>query len=181
MGKSSDPAAGGQCRILADTRRDVHARGAAEYGRSMSCIRFNTPAQRQAMREIAPSMLTAEEAARLHPAPPVTESKLRRLRLLATDRNPKIRESAASSYHTPPDVFETLASDADAGVRGCVARNEATPCDVLRSMAHDESEQVRGWLAVNYFVPADVMEELSRDESETVRALVRWKGSLVDA
>ncbi|HEU4807708.1 MAG TPA: hypothetical protein VFT01_05550 [Homoserinimonas sp.] len=147
----------------------------------MSCIRFNTPAQRQALREHAPSMLTAEEAARLHPAPPVTESKLRRLRILAQDSNPKIRESAASSYHTPPDVFEALAHDTDAGVRGCVARNEATPCDVLRSLAHDESEQVRGWLAVNYFVPADVMEELSRDESETVRALVKWKGTLVDA
>jgi hypothetical protein len=147
----------------------------------MSCIRFNTPAQRQAMREIAPSMRTAEEAASLHPAPPVTESKLRRLRILASDRNPKIRESAASSYHTPPDVFEALARDSDPGVRGCVARNEATPCDVLRSLAQDESEQVRGWLAVNYFVPADVMDELAHDESETVRALVRWKGSLVDA
>ncbi|MHA6695092.1 hypothetical protein [Homoserinimonas sp. A520] len=147
----------------------------------MSCIRFNTPAQRQAMREFAPSMLTAEEAAKLHPAPPVTESKLRRLRILAADNNPKIRESAASSYHTPADVFEALARDADAGVRGCVARNEATPCDVLRFLAHDESEQVRGWVAVNYFVPADVMEELSTDESETVRALVRWKGALVDA
>ena len=133
------------------------------------------------MRELAPSMLTAEEAAKLHPAPPVTESKLRRLRLLAADSNPKIRESAASSYHTPADVFETLARDADAGVRGCVARNEATPCDVLRFLAHDESEQVRGWVAVNYFVPADVMDELAQDESETVRALVRWKGTLVDA
>jgi hypothetical protein len=147
----------------------------------MSCIRFNTPAQLQAMRDLAPSMLTAEEAATLHPAPPVTESKLRRLRILATDSNPKIRESAASSHNTPPDVFEALARDADAGVRCQVARNEATPCDVLRSLAHDESEQVRGWLAVNYFVPADVMEELAHDESETVRALVRWKGSLVDA
>lgn len=147
----------------------------------MSCIRFNTPAQRQAMRDHAPSMLTAEEAARLHPAPPVTESKIRRLRILAVDKNPKIRESVASSYHTPEDVFRVLARDPDAGVRGCVARNEATPCDVLRSMAHDESEQVRGWLAVNYFVPADVMAELAEDPSDTVRALVRWKGTLVDA
>jgi hypothetical protein len=147
----------------------------------MSCIRFNTPAQRQAMREMAPAMITAEEAAALHPAPPVTESKIRRLRLLAQDANPKIRESAASSYHTPPEVFEALAKDPDEGVRGCVARNEYTPCDVLRSLADDESEQVRGWVAVNYFVPADVMERLSEDPSETVRALVRWKGSLVDA
>lgn len=147
----------------------------------MSCIRFNTPAQRQALREHAPTMLTSEEAAAQHPAPPVTESKIRRLRILATDNNPKIRESVASSYHAPEDVFAALAADLDSGVRGCVARNEATPCDVLRSLASDESEQVRGWLAVNYYVPSDVMEQLANDRSETVRALVKWKGSLVDA
>jgi hypothetical protein len=147
----------------------------------MSCIRFNTPAQRQAMRAHAPAMLTAEEAARLHPAPPVTESKIRRLRLLAADRNPRIRESAASNHHTPAEVFATLANDPDEGVRSTVARNEHTPCDVLRSMADDRSETVRGWLAVNYFVPNDVMERLSEDPSDTVRKLVRWKGTLVGA
>lgn len=147
----------------------------------MSCIRFNTPAQRQAMRDAAPVMLTAEEAAQLHPAPAVTETKIARLRLLATSPNPKIRESAASSYHTPDDVMATLATDPDEGVRGCVARNECTPCDILRSMASDESEMVRGWLAVNYFVPTDVMERLADDPSDTVRSLVRWKSDLAVA
>jgi hypothetical protein len=151
----------------------------------MSCIRFNTPAQRRAMRDLAPSMLTSEEAAKLamtrHPAPPVTASKIARLRLLAQDQNPKIRESAASSYHTPEDVMIMLAADPDDGVRGCVARNESTPCDILRSMADDPSETVRGWLAVNYFVPTDVMERLESDESETVRSLVRWKSELATA
>jgi hypothetical protein len=148
----------------------------------MSCIRFNTPAQRRAMRDAAPSMLTSEEAAALaanaHPAPPVTETKLARLRLLATDTNPKIRESVASSPHTPEDVLRALSGDPDAGVRACVARNEATPCDILRSMAEDASETVRGWLAVNFFVPADVMEQLAEDTSDTVRSLVRWKSEL---
>lgn len=144
----------------------------------MSCIRFNTPAQRQAMRALAPSMLTAEEAAALHPAPPVTESKIRRLRLLARDSNPKIRQSVASSYHTPADLFATLAADPDEGVRSCVARNEAAPCDVLRTLADDRSETVRGWVAVNYFVPADVMEKLAGDRSKTVRDLVRWKATV---
>ena len=134
------------------------------------------------MRELAPSRLTSEEAALLaatqHPAPPVTDTKIERLRLLAADPNPKIRESAASNYHTPDDVMAKLALDPDEGVRGCVARNEYTPCDILRSMAHDESEMVRGWLAVNYFVPTDVMERLSEDPSETVRSLVRWKSEL---
>lgn len=144
----------------------------------MSCIRFNTPAQRAQLATMAPRMLTAEEAARRHPAPPVTESKLRRLRMLATDPNPKIRESVASSYHTPADVAAALAKDPDPGVRACLARNETTSCDLLRDLAHDESEAVRGWVAVNYYVPADVMAELAEDDSETVRALVRWKASL---
>lgn len=147
----------------------------------MSCIRFNTPAQRQAMRDLAPSRITPEEAARLHPAPPVTESKLRRLRLLAQDPNPRIRESAASNPNTPEATLATLARDPEESVRSCVARNEHTPCDVLRSLADDSSEIVRGWLAVNYFVPADVMERLSDDTSDTVRKLVGWKGSLVEA
>ncbi|MDR6970932.1 hypothetical protein [Leifsonia shinshuensis] len=144
----------------------------------MSCIRFNTPAQRQAMRSQRPAMLTAEEAAALHPAPEMTESKLRRLRLLAADPNPKIREAVASSYHTPEDLFLRLARDPDEGVRGCVAKNEATPCDILRMLADDRSETVRGWVAVNYFVPADVMEKLANDRSRTVRGLVKWKASL---
>ena len=134
------------------------------------------------MRDAAPAMLTAEEAraltATLHPAPAVTKSKLARIRLLAADPNSKIRESAASGYHTPEDVMRRLATDPDAGVRGCVARNEFAPCDILRSLADDDSEMVRGWLAVNFSVPADVMERLADDPSETVRSLVRWKSEL---
>lgn len=144
----------------------------------MSCIRFNTPAQRAQMRALAPSKVTAEEAAAAHPAPPVTASKIARLRLLATDGNPKIRESVASSYHTPTDLFETLAHDGDEGVRACVARNTATPCDILRELSQDDSATVRAWVAVNYFVPADVMDELASDPDATVRGLVEWKASL---
>lgn len=147
----------------------------------MSCIRFNTPAQRAQMRAAAPSMLTPEQAAALHPAPPVTDSKVHRLRLLAESTNPKIRESVASSYHAPLDLFERLAHDSDAGVRGCVARNEAAPCDVLRELSHDGDEAVRGWVAVNFYVPDDVMHELAGDPSATVRALVAWKVSLAES
>jgi hypothetical protein len=136
------------------------------------------------MRDHRPVMLTTEQAERAaaqHPAPPVTESKIRRLRLLAADANPKIRESAASSYHTPADVFETLSRDADEGVRACVARNETTPCDVLRSLVDDPSERVRGFLAINFFVPADAMLRLADDPSDTVRGLVSWKGAVAHA
>jgi hypothetical protein len=144
----------------------------------MSCIRFNTPAQRRQLAAMAPSMLTAEEVAALHPAPPVTDSKIARLRLLAADPNPKIRESVASSYHAPEDLFEALAKDPDPGVRGWLARNESVPCDILRGLADDESETVRGWLALNFYVPADVMEKLAEDRSDTVRSLVKWKSEL---
>ncbi|MEV8254177.1 hypothetical protein AB0O95_09460 [Rhodoglobus sp. NPDC076762] len=144
----------------------------------MSCIRFNTPAQRAQMRAMAPSMLSAEEAAALHPAPEVTDSKIARLRLLAADPNPKIRESAASSHHTPVDVFEVLARDSDAGVRACVARNEHAPCDVLRMLVDDPSEVVRGFLAINFFVPDDAMNTLAADGSATVQRLVQWKTEL---
>ncbi len=147
----------------------------------MSCIRFNTPAQRAQLKAMAPAMLTAEQAAALHPAPEVTPSKIARLRLLAVDANPKIRESVASSYHTPEDVFEALAADSDDGVRACVARNESAPCDVLRSLATDPSERVRGFLALNFFVPEDAMALLADDSSSTVRDLVRWKSELADA
>ena len=147
----------------------------------MSCIRFNTPAQRRQMAAMAPSMITAEEAAALHPAPPVTDSKIARLRLLAMNPNPKIRESVASSYHAPEDLFELLAKDPDAGVRSWIARNETVSCDILRSLADDESEAVRGFLALNFYVPADVMEKLADDESETVRGLVAWKSGLAEA
>jgi len=147
----------------------------------MSCIRFNTPAQRAQLKAMAPAMLTAEQAEALHPAPEVTESKIRRLRLLAVHANPRIRESVASSYHTPEDVFEALARDPDDGVRACIARNEATPCDVLRSLVDDRSERVRGFLAVNFFVPQDVMVRLANDGSRRVRDLVRWKSELAHA
>lgn len=147
----------------------------------MSCIRFNTPAQRAQLAAASPRMLTAEEAASQHPAPPVTESKIRRLRMLAQSANPKIRESVASGYYTPDDLAQQLARDSDEGVRACLARNETTSCDLLRELSHDSSDAVRGWVAVNFFVPADVMDELADDPSETVRALVRWKRSLAES
>ena len=144
----------------------------------MSCIRFNTPAQRAQLARMAPPMLTPEEVAAQHPAPPVTDSKIRRLRLLAADANPKIRASAASSYHLPEDLATELAHDPDAEVRGWLARNETVSCDLLRELAHDDAETVRAFVAVNYFAPADAMAALAADDSARVRGLVAWKASV---
>ncbi len=145
----------------------------------MSCIRFNTPAQRRQMRESALN-LAEGEVALLHLSPEVTESKIERLRLLAGHDNPKIRESVASSRNTPEDLLRTLAADPDEGVRACVARNEATPCEVLSALASDRSEKVRGWVALNWFVPEDAMATLAQDPSRVVRGLVSWKASIAE-
>lgn len=141
----------------------------------MSCIRFSTPAQLKQLRQVAPSMLTREQAASLHPAPAVTESKIRRLRLLAQDANPKIRESVASSHNAPADVLAALAGDADEGVRACLARNEHAPVDILRSLCSDTAESVRGWIAVNPRSSPDALKALGLDSSPVVRGLVAWR------
>ncbi|MBX9470444.1 hypothetical protein [Microcella sp.] len=147
----------------------------------MSCIRFNTPAQRRQLATDAPTMRGASDldgpvAQFLSPA--VTASKIARIRKLATDPNPKIRESAASSYHAPDEVYEVLSRDPDPGVRACIAKNEHVSCDILRRLADDPDERVRGFVAINFFVPADAMQRLADDPSLVVRGLVDWKARL---
>src|SRR6476660_7092402 len=123
----------------------------------MSCIRFNTPAQRQQLAASAPARQGAPDPVAQFLSPAVSASKIARIRRLAVDPNPRIRESAALSYHAPDDIYATLAKDPVASVRACVAKNERTPCDVLRELAGDDDETVRAWVAINYFVPADAM------------------------
>ena len=124
----------------------------------MHPLQHPSPATRRCVTT-APSMLTAEEAAALHPAPPVTESKIRRLRLLAAEHEPEDpRERREQLPHSGRPVRDARRATR---TRSCAPASPATrrrPCDVLRSLADDESETVRGWVAVNFFVPADVME-----------------------
>ena len=139
----------------------------------MSCIRFNTGAQREAMRGSA--ALSNEDAAVLHLAPPVTESKLARLRLLAQHESAGIRSSAASSRHAPADLLASLAADADPSVRASVARNETAPPAVLAALAADSDEQVRSWAVVNVSTPDSAVAGLDADTSAQVRRLVAWR------
>jgi hypothetical protein len=143
----------------------------------MSCIRFNTPAQRDQIRRLVDENRSNDPVAQFL-SPAVTESKVSRLKKMASDANPKIRESAALSYHLPTEVYEALAKDPAESVRECLARNPKTPCDVLRRLAHDSSERVRSFVAVNYWVPEDAMEHLADDPSALVRSLVEWKAAL---
>jgi hypothetical protein len=142
----------------------------------MSCIRFNTTAQRQQMASAPRAAGDEPVAAFLSPA--ITDSKIERIRRMSLDKNPKIRESAALSYHAPLDVYEALARDTDEGVRICLARNQSAPCNVLRFLAKDPSETVRAFVAINYAVPEDAMERLVTDPSEVVQKLVAWKTAL---
>ncbi|CAB4560446.1 unannotated protein [freshwater metagenome] len=148
----------------------------APYHEVMSCIRFNTTAQRQQLS--GETRLAGDDPVAAFLSPAITRSKVERIRRLSTDANPKIRESAALSYHAPLEVYQTLAKDPDPGVRACLARNQATPCDVLRTLAKDGDETVRAFVAINYSVPADAMELLESDASPTVQKLVAWKASL---
>ncbi|OUE09406.1 hypothetical protein C5E16_05605 [Clavibacter michiganensis] len=141
----------------------------------MSCIRFTTAAQLEALHRTAPAVLTAEQAAALHPAPEITPSKIRRLRLLAEHRDPKVRESVASSRHAPLDVQQALAHDPDEGVRSCLARNPTAPASVLTVLVGDTSERVRSWLAVNDATPPAAVTMLECDESPAVRDLLLWR------
>lgn len=149
------------------------------YSPAMSCVRFNTPAQRDQIRSLIDQNKSDDPVAKFL-SPQVTDSKIARLRQMAKDPNPKIRESVALSYHAPTEVYEALAADPVESVRECVARNPKAPCDVLRTLASDSSERVRSFVAVNYWVPDDAMDQLAEDSSELVRSLVEWKTSLRD-
>lgn len=142
----------------------------------MSCIRFNTEAQKEQLKIASFS----NEAIAQWLSPELTDSKLERIRLMAKDKNAKIRESAALSYHIPEDVAWKLAKDKTASVRMCLARNEHTPCDVLRLLAKDKNADVRKWVAVNFFAPLDAMEKLKQDVDSEVRKLVEWKLQLAN-
>lgn len=144
----------------------------------MSCIRFNTPAQRAQLDRLRQDKVLAESSIAQFLGPEFGETKVNRLRLMAKDKNPKIRESVALNYHSPEEVMWDLAKDKNEGVRICVARNERVSCDILRFLASDKSVQVRSWVAVNYYVPADAMEQLAQDPAEDVRKLVAWKTGL---
>lgn len=140
----------------------------------MSCVTFLNSAQRAALRESDDEQLTPEEIRATHPSPPVTDGKLRRIRALARDADPRIRQSAALNQQCPIDVLELLAKDSDASVRLCVARQPRTPASILQALAQDDIADVRGWVAANPSVPDTLLADLERDSDATVRGVVDW-------
>jgi hypothetical protein len=140
----------------------------------MSCIRFNTNAQREAMRRDAAALAGGDQAI-LHLSPPVTESKIARLRQLAAHPRPGIRQSVASNRHAPQDLLVALAADRDAAVRGEVARNETTDPALVERLSHDRDAQVRCWAVLHPALPDDRVRELATDGDAQVARLAGWR------
>ncbi|WP_375390098.1 hypothetical protein [uncultured Amnibacterium sp.] len=140
----------------------------------MSCIRFSTTAQREAMRRDAAALAAADQAI-LHRSPPVTETKIARLRLLAEHARPSIRQSAASSRSAPLDLLERLAADRDPGVRGEVAKNEAAPAALVEALSRDRDARVRCWAVLNPLLPDERVRELEADRDAQVARLAGWR------
>lgn len=140
----------------------------------MSCIRFNTSAQRESMRQDAAALAAADRAI-VHRSPEVTESKVLRLRLLAEHARPSIRQSVASSRQAPLDLLERLAQDKDAGVRGEVAKNEVSPAGLVASLSHDRDARVRCWAVLNPVLPDERVRELASDRDAQVARLAGWR------
>ena len=138
----------------------------------MSCIRFNTAAQRDAM---AAGPLDAADAAVLHLSPPVTESKIVRLRLLAEHARPGIRQSVASNRHAPADLLERLAADAAPEVRGEVARNESAAPALVTRLAEDPDPRVRCWAVLNPVLPEEAARTMAADPDPQVARLAGWR------
>lgn len=136
----------------------------------MSCVSFGGRGWLERLRVAADDPRPVAEFL----SPEHSESKVRRIRLLAVSSDPVIRESAALSYLAPVEVLTDLANDKQVGVRCCVARNHSTPVDVLERLSHDPDTGVRGWVAANPSTPAPVLAQLRHDPQQSVRTVATW-------
>ena len=140
----------------------------------MSCIRFTTTAQRDAMRGDSVALAAADRAIQ-HRSPDMTPSKVTRLRLLAEHARPGIRQSVASNRSAPIDLLERLAGDRDPGVRGEVAKNEATPASLVATLSRDRDARVRCWAVLNPVLPDERVRDLQADRDAQVARLAGWR------
>ena len=140
----------------------------------MSCIRFTTNAQRAAIRRDAAGLADGDQAI-LHLSPPVTESKISRLRQLSAHPRPGIRQSVASNRHAPQDLLLALAADPDAAVRGEVAKNETTDPALVERLSRDRDARVRCWAVLNPALRVDRVRELATDGDAQVARLAGWR------
>lgn len=119
--------------------------------------------------------LGGDDQAILHLAPPVTTSKIARLRLLAAHERSGIRQSVASNRHAPADLLTALAADPHPAVRGEVAKNEATAADLVAMLSTDQDARVRCWAVLNPVLGEDRVRELADDPDSQVARLAGWR------
>lgn len=167
-----------QGSVAADPDRRAEMSALAATVIRMSCIRFSTAPQRDAMRHEAEAVAGGDRAI-LHLSPPVTQGKLARLRLLARHALPGIRQSVASNRHAPADLLQRLAADDDPAVRGEVARNENAPAALVEALAADADPRVRCWAVLNPSLDAATVAVLADDPDGQVRRLAGWRRAAV--
>ncbi len=87
-------------------------------------------------------------------------------KLLANDKNPKVRAKLAANPHAKPEVLYYLTEDKSSDVRKVVAKNENTPYQANNILAQDENDEVRSELARKI---CRLLPSLSGDEAGQVR------------
>ena len=83
------------------------------------------------------------------------------LALLATDEDPRVRETVAWNKFTPAKLLRTLTYDVDPHVRLQVAQNKNVPVESLIELATDNAPFVRKAVAINENTPAETLSILA--------------------
>ena len=90
-----------------------------------------------------------------------------------TERDERVRRSAASYRDSPAVLLDQLAYDRAAEVREGVAGHRNTPSDALVHLASDEADSVRHSVVLNGTSPARALELLASDPVSYIRSTAR--------
>jgi len=95
----------------------------------------------------------------------------------AADPHNEVRQVAASSWHTPASVLQTMVNDRSRVVRELLAHNRNSPPQVLEQLAYDATSEVRLCVADRPLSVA-ALEHLASDLSIDVRERVARRTDL---
>ena len=85
---------------------------------------------------------------------------------------PKVRETVANNYSTPPLLLHRLANDPVLEVRKRLSFNRSLLPETFEILSRDSSAEVRRFTAYNHSVPPSVLERLANDPDQKVRESV---------
>ena len=86
---------------------------------------------------------------------------------------PEIKKWVAHNKTVPLEVLRLLASDRDPRVRFAVAMKNKLPHDLMVQLGRDTDASVRQRVASNKNAGVEILEELAQDQSELVSASAR--------